>query len=170
MHDISEERLFFLGDAFGFTAEDIAQNRQGRMTWAQRGRLWRRFWATALGGVLLAGVPAIAAGWLVHWATGIPLDAAFTDTRATSGYVVALLLGVIYVAANHKTLLLFIDLLLGRVQTVRGMMEIWGRYLVIGGYRFVAEETALESVQAGLRYRAFVLPASNTLLSLEFAE
>lgn len=158
------------GEAFHFTHEDIRANRQRQLSWRQRRRLWGLFWLTLIGGLLLVMMPILVAWSLIWWATDQPFAAAMGDSRAGIGYLVGGLLGGMYFLANFKTLLLAVDLLGRRVRVLKGVAQIWGQYLLIGRHRFVIGEEAVGMLQSGLSYRVFILPASNTLLSIEFAE
>jgi len=165
------DQLTPLGAAFHFTPQDLRVNRQGQVSPPQRSRLWKRFILTLLGGILLILAPTLITWILISWSARQSLPTTLTDDRAFIGYLIAVLLGLIYAAANFRTLLLCIDLLRGQVQPLVAPVRIWGEYLLIGQFRFVMEEeTDLTLIKSGLTYRAFVLPMSQTLLSLEFAE
>jgi hypothetical protein len=159
-----------LASAFRFTGEDLQANRQGKVTAAQRRRLWRRLFVVFFGGLLLLLVPILLAWSLITFATNQSFSEAFWDGRMFSGYLVGLLLWSIYLGANYRTWLLGLDLLRGKVISVAGPVRVWGRYLILEDYQFVIDETALSLVKTGLRYRVFILPSSCTLLSIEFSE
>lgn len=162
--------VMVLGPAFRFNADDLQTNRQGKLTARQRRRLWGRFWTLFLGGFGLLLVPILLTWSLIAFATKESLENALWDGRMMSGYLIGLLLWSIYLGANYKTWLLGIDLLIGKVTTVIGAVRVWGSYLMVEDYQFVLDETALKSINTGLRYRVFVLPRSSTLLSIEFSE
>jgi hypothetical protein len=159
-----------LAAAFHYTPDDLKANRQFRLSGRQRRAQWLRFWLVALGAVLLFTAPILLAWGLVLWSGAADLNAAINDTRAGLGYAVGFILGSIYVIANWASLLMFFDLMRGRVVEATGPAEVWGRYLTIGGKRFVVNEDELQMLQSGFAYRVFLLPRSRTLLSIEFAE
>ena len=159
-----------LAAAFHYTPDDLKANRQYRLSGRQRRALWLRFWLVALGAVLLFTVPILLAWGLVLWSSAQGLNAAINDTRAGLGYAVGVILGSFYVIANWSSLMMFFDLLRGRVVEVTGPAEIWGRYLTIGDRRFVVDVDALQMLQPVLNYRVFLLPRSRAMLSIEFAE
>ena len=159
-----------LASAFHFSPDDLRVNRESRLSGRQRLYLWRRFGLLAGGGILLILTPMFLTWGLVMWSTEQNLDEVVYDDRVWIGYLIAVLLGVMYVVANHKSLALLVDLLMGHVQEERGIGQVWGRYLKIGKHRFVIDDDALEMIQSGLQYRVFVLPLSSTLLSIEYAE
>ncbi|HLA44005.1 MAG TPA: hypothetical protein VJZ27_11245, partial [Aggregatilineales bacterium] len=148
-----ENKLLSFSSAFHFTDADIKANRRGRLSRWQRGYLWRRWIITALGGLLLTLTPILLAWILIIWSTGQRFSDTLFDNRAVIGYLVGIILGVIYSAANFKGLLLLSDLMRSRVIPVRGKVEIWGQYLLIGQYRFVVDEEAIAVVQSGLQHR-----------------
>jgi hypothetical protein len=159
-----------LAAVFHFSPDDLRVNRERRLSFGQRRRLWLRFFTTVLGGLLLMAAPILIAWVLIVWSTGQNLEDTIFDNRAMVGYLVGLILGLMYGIANAKSLILAFDLLFGRVKMIRGTANIWGSYLSMGPYRFVIEDEAAAFMQSGMRYRAYVLPFSSTLLSIEFAD
>ncbi len=159
-----------LGDVFNFTPQDIRANRERRLSGRQRRRLWLRFWGLALGGALLVAAPVLLGLALISLETGISLGDALGDNRARVGMVLGALMGVLYALANWQGLALAVDLLDGRVRSLRAPARRWGQYLLLGDYRFVVGDDLEGLVRDGMAYRAFVLPLSKTLLSLEFAD
>ena len=159
-----------LAAAFEYTPDDLKANRQGRLSGRQRRALWMRFWGVFLGLVLLVVVPIVLAWGLVLWSSDDGLSAAMNDTRAGLGYAVGAILGIFFAVANWPSLMMFFDLMRGRVRESTGEAHIWGRYLTVGDDRFVVGQDALNMLQPGLNYRVFLLPRSRTLLSIEFAE
>ncbi|MFP4321408.1 MAG: hypothetical protein ACLFTK_03045 [Anaerolineales bacterium] len=169
MLEPSDDRVT-LGDVFNFTPDDIRANRQRRLSRRQRRRLWGRFIGTLLGGLVLMSVPVLLGLALISLETGISPRAALEDNRAIVGLLIGGLLGVLYALANWPSLLLLVDLIDGRVRSVRAPARLWGHYLLLGDERFVVGDDLDGLVRDGVRYRAFVLPLSKTLLSLEFAD
>jgi hypothetical protein len=167
---MSDKPLTPLADAFHFTPDDLRANRENRLSGRQKLKQWRRFWGHLGGGVMLVVAPILITWGLILWGSEQSLSDTIYDSRSLIGYVIALMLGVIYVIANVSALVLFFDLLRGRVYVVRGTAEVWGRYLKVGGYRFVMDEGDLSMIQPGMHYRVFILRLSQTLLSIEFAE
>jgi hypothetical protein len=167
---LTDKPLTPLADAFHFTPDDLRANRENRLSGRQKFKQWRRFWGYFWGGVLLIFAPILITWGLVMWGTEQSLSDTVYDSRSLIGYVIAVILGLIYITANFSPLILCFDLLVGRVYSVRGTAEVWGRYLRVGGYRFVMEEGDLSMIQPGMHYRVFMLQLSQTLLSIEFAE
>lgn len=164
------ETITPLASVFGFSADDLRANRERRLSFRQRRQLWGRFITTALGGLFLMIIPPVLVWFVIVWSTGQTLNETLGDQRAVFGYGIAALLGLMYCIANIKGLLLLVDLVGNRVRMIRGGANIWGSYLIMGHYRFVVDDDAAAFVQSGMRYRAYVLPASSTLLSIEFAD
>lgn len=165
------EQLTPLGAAFHFTPQDLRANRQGELSPAQRRTLWSRFVLTILGGGLLVLVPILVTWGLIMWAAQQNLNTTLSDNRALIGYLIAGMLGLIYFAANAQAVLLALDLWRGQTQAVVAPVKIWGGYLLMGKQRFLLDDDLdLSLIKSGLTYRAFILPLSQTLLSLEFAE
>src|SRR5688500_3361033 len=127
-----------------------------------------KFWGLLFGGLLLMVTPVLLGWGLILWGSDEALT--FTDSRALIGYLVGLVLGIIYVVANWQDLLLLVDLMRGQVVTVEATAQVWGKYLILDRYRFVLDDAVLALMKSGLRYRAFVLPLSQTLLSIEFSD
>lgn len=168
--DFLDEAVNPLAEAFRYTSRDLKLNRERRISGSQRRRLWLRFMGTAIGGLLLTLAPLLVTWGLLIWASGAGLSAALSDERALIGYMVGGILGGFYGLSNIKSLLLWADLLQSRVRIIKGPASVWGSYLQVGRYRFVIDERAAKLVQAGVSYRVYLLPASRTLLSIEFAD
>lgn len=170
MRDGIDKEISPFNDAFGFTDKDLDANRAKRLSWRQRRRLSSQWLGTLVSTLLLAIVPILLTWSIVAYATDVTVIGAASASESLIGYVVGGLLGILFALVNHKTLMLGWDLLIGRVRSLRGVAQIHGRYLIIGKRRFLLDEDALKMVQSKLRYRVFVLPASSTLLSIEFAD
>lgn len=151
---------------FGYKTQDVRRNREGHLSAGQRRQLTQRWLVTVLGGVALVFAPIVLAWILILWGTGDNFAAVIS--QAWLGYLIGLLLGILYAAVNFRSLLLGLDLLRGIVKPVSGMARMWGEYLIVGQDRFVIEQREL--IQDGLQYRVFFLPASRTVLSIEFSE
>lgn len=159
-----------LGRAFNFSSDELRTNRAGRTTARQRRRLWRQFWIHNLIWVLLLVVPTIVTWILVAWGQRTALLLVWNDDAALIGYAVSAILGLVYAVGNYQIWLMGVDLLSGRVQAVTGPVERYGHYLYIGSFRFLLESGTLALIQSELRYTLYVLPSSQVILSLEFAE
>ncbi len=159
-----------LGRAFNFSSDDLRANRAGRTTRRQRQQLWRRFWANNLILLLLLVAPIIVTWILVAWGQKTALFSVWDDDAALIGYAISAILGVFYLLGNFQAWLMGVDLLRGRVQPVTGTVERYGHYLYIGAFRFLLESGTLALIQSELRYTLYVLPSSQVILSLEFAE
>lgn len=159
-----------LGRAFNFSNEELRANRAGRTTRRQRQRLWRRFWAHQLILALLIVAPVVVTWVLVAWGQKVALFSVWGDNASLIGYMVSAILAVFYLAGNFQGWLMGIDLLGGHVQAITGIVERYGHYLYIGQYRFLLESGTLALIQSEVRYTLYVLPNSQVILSLEFAE
>lgn len=159
-----------LGRAFNFSSDELRANRAGRTTRRQRQRLWRRLWGHNLILALLIMVPVVVTWILVAWGQEVTLFSVWDDDAALLGYVLSAILGTFYLAGNFQSWLMGIDLLHGRVQAITGIVERYGHYLYIGSYRFLLESGTLALIQSEVRYTLYVLPSSQVILSLEFAE
>lgn len=164
------QELYPLAAAFGYTPHELSLNRQKRLSGAQWRKLTLRFLGVTLGGLLLALAPVIIAWGLLAVSTDQSLSQVIGDSRAWVAYVLAIALAGLYMASNYRALLLGVDILALQVRTIRGKGRLQGSYLVIGNYRFLLDETALQALQNDLVYRIFILPYSQTLLSIEYAE
>ncbi|PJF44300.1 MAG: hypothetical protein CUN55_04670 [Phototrophicales bacterium] len=159
-----------LGRAFNFSSDDLRANRAGRTTLRQRKRLWRRFWTHNFIFLMLLISP-IAVSWvLVAWGTQESIFSVWDERPALIGYIVSAILGVFYLIGNFQNWLMALDLMRGRVQAVSGTVERYGHYLYIGSFRFLLESGTLALIQSELKYTLYVLPSSQVILSLEFAE
>jgi hypothetical protein len=159
-----------LAAPLGYHPHELALNRQKRLSWRQ----WRaqalRFAGVALGGLLLTLAPMVVVWGLLSGSSDQSLSQSIGDSRAWIGYGLGLALACVYILANYRALLLGLDILLGRVRAVRGKGRTQGAYFILGNYRFLMEASALAALPDDLTYRAFILPYSQTLLSLEYAD
>lgn len=159
-----------LGRAFNFSSDELRANRAGRTTRRQRQRLWRQFWVHNLMLLVLVVAPILVTWILVAWGQQAALLSAWDDDATLIGYAVSAILGLFYLLGNFQGWLMGIDLMRGRVQAVSGTVERYGHYLYIGSFRFLLESGTLALIQSELRYTLYVLPSSQVILSLEFAE
>jgi|GEM_PF-7124804 len=165
-----DDMFFPFADEVGFLPDELRLNQDWRLSGRQRRMLWFRYWGTVIIGLLSFILPIGIAAGLLAWAESMPFGDALFDLRTQTGYIAAIILSIMYNLANYRRLLLGWDLMHGRIRTIRGGAQIIGSYLKIGDYRFVMPPEALEVLQPGMVYRIYLLPASGTLLSLEFAE
>lgn len=159
-----------LGRALSFSAEDLRANRSGRVTVRQRRTILRRFLSSVFVFLLLLLVPIGVGLILVAWGTEQSVDAVLRDDAALIGYLSGFALGLFYLTASLQQFLLGADLVTGRVLMISGPVERYGRYLYIGQKRFLLEAGELDLIQTELHYTLYVLPVSQHVLSLEFAE
>lgn len=159
-----------LADAFNYTPDDLRANRAGKLSGRQSRRMWGRFIIALVQLLLLMTVPVGVTWWTVSWGADLSFEEVIYDNRAMIGYLVAAILSGFYLISNSSSLALIGDLLGRRVRPLRGEAAIWGRYLKMGKRRFVLDDDALAAIQPNLVYRAYILPASGVLLSIEYAE
>ncbi|NJL94280.1 MAG: hypothetical protein HC915_11430 [Anaerolineae bacterium] len=167
---MTDKVLAPLAEALRFSTEDLRQNRQGKLSIRQKGRLWARCLGTLAGGLALALAPILLTWLLLGWSNAQLTQANLADSRAWLGYAVGLALGAFFFVANFRAVFLLPDLLAAQTVPLEAQAQVWGRYLVIKQRRFVLEPPSLELIRHGVRYRVYFLPLSNTLLSLEFAD
>lgn len=159
-----------LGQVFHFSSDDLRANREGKISLRQRWRLWRRFWGTFFTILALLLIP-ILVGWaLVLSGTDKALIDVLFDPAALAGYITGFMLAGFYTLVNFSTLVLLVDMSRGRVRAVSGPVQRMGRYLFINKRRFLVEVSTLDLIQTGLHYTFYVLPGSQHILSVEFAE
>lgn len=159
-----------------FSAEDLAANRDGYMTFEQRARLRRR--------AMLDAGSYLAFACLVGLFFFMMLSVAFSDNVPSSLILGGLLtltgmfgLGTVIVfgAMAHRWRLYRADLYKGDVSTTAGSVSLdiqdWGRrasYKVrVERLTFDVSKKALLAFKNGERYRVYYAPNSKTLLSAE---
>jgi hypothetical protein len=159
-----------LGRALSFSYDDLRTNRAGGVTRRQQRMLWQRFWGGAFIFIILLIVP-IAVSWvLVAWGTTQSLTSVVFDDTTTIGYLIGIMAGMLYLMTAMRNFLLAADLVRGKVRSITGPVERYGRYLYVGQERYLLQAGTLELVQSELHYTLYFLPVSQYILSLEFAE
>src|SRR5574341_809388 len=111
---------------------------------------------------MLLAAPLLLAWALISQTTSKPFTAAITDQRALIAYLFGIILMLAYTTVNYRAFLLVIDLLRGKIIVINVPAQLWGRYLILGDYRFVLEESNLSLIKPGVTYRACLLPYSHT--------
>lgn len=158
-----------LSTVFRFDATDLESNRAGRLSAAQRRRLWQvELWRLA--GTLLS----LAAGVAFSLTIGVGWMHTTTWRGAVAGLALVLV-GVLLGVWSYEA---WLDLASGRVLTVEGDLRTTekvssGRYgpyfhylLDVGGKTFEVSKREWERVGEA-RMRVYYLPRTNKLLSLE---
>jgi hypothetical protein len=160
-----------LGEAFGFSSDDLQANRSGTFSQRQRRQLMREFWRVAGVTVLLMLVPVVVTLILILWgAEDTGLFEALSRRNALIGYIAGVLLSSLYALGNFRKLLLIFDVFNRQVDSVRGVAMRYGLYLEIDSQRFLMEQAVLDLIQNGLHYRIYFSPYAKRVLSVEFAE
>lgn len=159
-----------LGQSLSFSIEDLRTNRSGNVTVRQRRRLWKRFWSGAVIFLMLLMVPIIVSWILVAWGTEGGLTDIITNDAATIGYLTGAMACMFYAITASHSFFLAADLMRGEVKAITGPVERYGHYLYIGKSRYLLQSGTLDLVQSELHYTLYVLPVSQMILSLEFAE
>lgn len=159
-----------LGKAFGYSVDDLKNNRVGRLSRRQRRQVWGRFSLTLIGWLLLLLFPIGVGLALVLWDGQTSFSDALFHPATSAGYLVGGLLALFYGVVQFSTLMLVVDVLRGRVHAISGPVERYGRYLYVKRSRFLLEQHKLDLIQSGLRYTFYILPGSRQVLSIEFAE
>lgn len=159
-----------LGQAFHFSGEDLQLNRRGKLSEAQRRFLLHLFGRGLLLALSLWALPALIGLILVWWGKDEAFPTLLFEEEAALGYLVGFLLSAIYCLVNLNQFLLLVDVMDGRVKTVKGIVQRIGFYLEIQEQRFLVEAHVLDLIQSGLHYRFYFSPYARRLLSVEFAE
>lgn len=162
--------LVQLGQAFKFSSDDLRANREGKLTFRQRRRIWQRFWQALITALLMLLIPIIVTWFLLFWQTSATLADVLNHPAALIGYSTGAILAAFYIIANAPAFFVVIDVWRGRVQAISGPVERYGQYLVLKKRRFLLESNTLDLIQNGLRYTFYILPGSQHILSVEFAE
>jgi hypothetical protein len=153
--------LAALAQALRFSAEDLALNRQGRISEAQRRRLigWTAF-LIVFGLVLCVAAPAI-------------LIVMFSSWQATCPVLICVLIGGVVLYGAHLSRR---DMASGAVAVLRGPVQRtkWSDgeggtsyYYAIGTMRFSVRRAAFDALIPGLPYAVYYSPRSHKLLSIE---
>jgi hypothetical protein len=156
-----------LGAIFNFDQHDLEENRAGRISDAQRRRLWRievwrliGFVAAIAGGLLVS--TALIAGWLRG------------DLRDSATAGALMLIGVLLAVYSWES---WLDIAGGAVQSLEGDLlttesVTTGRYgstsyqFEIARQKFTVPKAAWDQVREGRR-RVYFLPRTRALLSVE---
>ena len=158
-----------------FRVEDLAENRQGRLTSAQKSRLWRR---------ILQPIVIFALVLLVFAALFVALAASDENgyylravLRASGWRIVLSLLVLLALALTFlwRSSKLFFDLHDGSVASAEGhVAKVFSMYYrasamfyVIDGMRFKVSHQAYNALVEHTTYRIFYTPRSKFLVSIE---
>jgi hypothetical protein len=155
-----------LGAVFSFDQADLEANRAGRVSDAQRRRLWRLELARLIG-----FVASTAAGLLLSAALITGADRRYRDVGLAA---VLILLGVALAVWSWEA---WLDILSGSVESVEGDLRTTqdvtvGRYgsttycFAVNGRKFPVPKPAWDQVREGRR-RVYCLPRTRAILSVE---
>ncbi len=159
-----------LGKAFDFSNADLRANRDRQLTRRQRRAIWMRFLVTLFYWLMLLTVPSAVGLVLLTWGSDKSLAEIIFSTEAAIGYGTGALLSSFYAAVHYQTLLLVVDAFRGRVVAVSGPVRRYGQYLYLNQRRFLLETDSHDLIQNGVSYTLYILPGSQHILSIEFAE
>ena len=161
-----------LADVFNFSAEDLAANRAGALSEAQKARIergWRRIFWIILALVVGCGLAATILLFLAQQN--------HSPILSVIGIAITIINAVIVGLGAQSYLRTSGDLRGGRVATINGVVShtirVSGRVatyiLKVDGQEIVVPKAVFFAVAEGKPYRLYRAPASKTLLAAEAA-
>lgn len=160
--DLKRHLLDVLSANLPFPLESLAANRTGRLSRKQRPRLFRMAALRVAGAVVASGF-ALGALRTYGWDAAVIVFAAFPGGLAIYFF--------------HRALRIVREALNGSVETVSGIASgkrTRGRHnqsatfwIVVGDTKFEVGPFTYRAVVPGLAYRAYYLPASRVIVSME---